>query len=97
MDDFDTLVAEIAKIPEHIVKRFIELSHEARRAGFRRFSADAVLHRIRWYERVERGNREFKCNDHWTAPLARWTMLSAPELDGMFEIRKRRSASDEAA
>jgi hypothetical protein len=60
--------------------------------GFQRYSADAILHSIRWHMHVERGNREFKLNNNWTAPLARWFMKRHPELpQGFFETRVRKS------
>jgi hypothetical protein len=40
---------------------------------------------------IERGLREFKCNDHWTAPLARWFMKRHPQLEDFFELRVRKS------
>lgn len=57
--------------------------------GKTRHSADAILHKIRWEEDVEQGNRAFKCNDHWTAPLARWFMACHPKHQGFFETRER--------
>jgi hypothetical protein len=59
-----------------------------------RYSSDAVLHRIRWEYQIERGIREFKCNDHWTAPLARWFLKKHPHMDGFFELRQARASSE---
>jgi hypothetical protein len=38
---------------------------------------------------VERGNRAFKANNNWTAPLARWFLKNHPEAAGFFELRER--------
>jgi len=79
-------------VPEEVCLKFESLALELRGAGFRRYSADAILHRIRWHWQVERGDREFKCNDHWTAPLARWFMRRNPEAGKFFELRERAAA-----
>lgn len=79
-------------IPEAVCLKFEILALEIRERGFRRYSADAILHRIRWHMHVERGDREFKCNDHWTAPLARWFMNRNPKAGKFFELRERAGA-----
>jgi len=76
-------------VPVDVAMLFEELALDVRDAGWKRFSSDAILHRIRWYHRIERGNRGFKCNDHWTAPLARWFLARHPDMDGFFELRER--------
>lgn len=43
---------------------------------------------MRWHQHIERGNREFVCNNNWTAPLARWFMAKHPKHDGFFETRE---------
>lgn len=75
------------EIPADVREMFERLAAEVRNRGFKRYSADAILHRIRWHMHIEKGNREFKCNDHWTAPLARWWLARHPEADGFFETR----------
>lgn len=74
-------------IPIEVCDKFEELALAIAKARYRRYSADAILHRIRWHERIEKENREFKANDHWTAPLARWFMAKHPELPEFFELR----------
>lgn len=76
-------------IPQEIARLFEELALQVKAQGFKRYSADALLHRIRWHMHVERGRRDFKCNDHYTAPLARWFLRRHPEYDGFFELRER--------
>lgn len=80
------------EIPAEVSALFEQEALKVRQAGFERYSADAILHRIRWHFQVEQGQREFKCNDHWTAPLARWFLAKHPELPGFFETRERRAA-----
>lgn len=77
----------IAEVPQEVREMFEALTLKVIAAGFRRYSADAILHRIRWTMHVERGNREFKCNNNWTAALARWFVQRRPEHSGFFELR----------
>lgn len=80
-------------IPPDVCALFEQLALEIRERGWHRYSSDAILHRIRWHHHIERGNRAFKANDHWTAKLSRWFMDRHPEMAGFFETRS--SASDE--
>ena len=84
-------------VPPEVVRLYERFALQVAKIR-QRFSSDAILHRIRWECAIERGDREFKCNDHWTAPLARWFMRLHPEYEGFFETRERRKsplASDE--
>lgn len=80
-------------IPPDVCVLFEKLALQVAKAGHSRYSADAVLHRIRWYEHIDKGNREFKLNDHWTAPLSRWFLARHPDLakQKFFETRVRRT------
>ncbi|MGY3278164.1 hypothetical protein [Bradyrhizobium sp. S3.7.6] len=80
-------------IPTSVAELFEELAIKVAAAGYDRYSSDAILHRIRWHMKIERGDREFKCNDHWTAPLARWFLARHPNMAGFFELRTRREAA----
>jgi len=84
-------------IPRDVVLLFEKLTFDVRAVGFTRYSADAILHQIRWHYQIERGIREFKCNDHWTATLARWFLKRHPHMKGFFELRvcKRGNEYDE--
>ena len=79
--------ATIDDVPDGIKKLFVHYAFVLREKGFDRHSADAILHRIRWYEQIERGNRQFKCNNNITSVLSRWAMETYPQLAGMFETR----------
>ena len=76
-------------IPPRVAEKFDELALMLAKDGFRHYSADAILHRIRWHFTVERRIGGFKCNNNWTAPLARWWMLRHPEYPKFFELRER--------
>lgn len=75
-------------IPGDVAELFIKLALQVKQAGHRRYSADAILHRIRWHMQIEKGKREFKCNNNWTSTLARWAMKERPELRGFFATRE---------
>ncbi len=77
-------------IPQEIMDLFEGYALELIDAGWTRYSSDAILHRIRWHMHVEEGNREFKCNDHWTSVLSRWFMAMYPQHEGFFETREHR-------
>jgi len=53
-------------------------------AGITHYSADALLHIIRFHYTVERGDRHFKCCNDWTPLLARWFMSRHPECGKKF-------------
>jgi hypothetical protein len=78
---------KIEDIPEEVKELFSVLTYELIKRGWNHYSADAVLHRIRWHYHVEKGNREFKCNDHWTASLARWWLANNQNHPEFFELR----------
>jgi len=76
-------------VPSDVAALFERLAMQVHHAGHERYSADAILHRIRWHEQIERGNRGFRANNNWTAPLARWFLARNPQLPGFFETRDR--------
>lgn len=87
-------MSEMDDIPPEVLDMFERLTLYAIDRGRRRYSADAILHRIRWEMQIEKGDREFKCNDHWTSVLSRWFMDRHPEHAGFFETRKLASERD---
>jgi hypothetical protein len=74
-----------------VKQAFLRIALMLKRDGFTYYSSDAILHRIRWHFQIEKGDRAFKCNDHWTSQLARWAMETSPELEGFFSTRKLRA------
>jgi hypothetical protein len=63
--------------------------------GYRRHSADAVLHRIRWATAVEtKDPAGFKINDHLSAYYSRFWMKNNPEHEGFFRLRELRNEED---
>lgn len=82
-------------IPNEVEELFERFAFELIRRGFKRYSSDAILHRIRWHFHVDKGNREYKCNDHWTPYLARWFMRKFPEHREFFETRVQKSLGEQ--
>lgn len=78
---------------------FQRFAFEAFVAGHRRFSADAILHRIRWQTSVEMvaaggaARLRFKINDHFSAFYARKFARCHPAQSDFFELRSRARAS----
>lgn len=74
---------------EHVLTAFIEIALEAKRRKFRRWSADAICHVLRWQTAVrEGGESKLKINDHATAGLARLARELHPELRDFFKTRR---------
>lgn len=74
-------------VPADVCRLFIQYALQLKSRGIDRYSARAIIHRIRWHMHVERGDDEFKCNNNWTPRMARWAMREYPQLRGMFETR----------
>ncbi len=87
----DPPAADINDVPTDVRFHFERLALEVAARGFTHYSSDAILHQVRWHMHVDRGIREFKCNDHWTAPLARWFLERHPDMGEFFELRERKS------
>lgn len=57
--------------------------------GVRRYSADAVMHRVRWETRA--GSKDgFKVNNNWVAFYSRMWRQNHPTLRHLFAVRKQR-------
>lgn len=80
------------KANPHIYKLFRKFTRIARNAGLPKYSADAILHRIRWHLDVEVIHTEadidpFKINNNYSAHYARKMMKRNPAFQGFFETR----------
>lgn len=61
--------------------------------GRKSYSADAIVHRIRWHVEIEtRSDDDFKINNNFVAFYARKAMREIPKLKDFFHTR--RSAAD---
>lgn len=71
---------------------FQKLALELWAVGIRRYGAGAIFERMRWHEVVEKGNRDYKLNNDWRAPMSRLLILDYPQFADFFETRKSRAA-----
>lgn len=60
--------------------------------GHQRFSADAIMHRVRWKTQIETDPYQYKINNDYVALYARMFMEDFPQFDSFFETRQRKSA-----
>lgn len=74
-------------VPPDVADLFERFALDLISNGWDRYSARAILHRIRWHHHVERGDRDFKCNNNWTPGLARWFHAKHPAHAEFFETR----------
>jgi hypothetical protein len=75
-----------------VYRLFDRFTREVIKQGHPRFSADAILHRIRWETTVVTRGDQFKINDHFSAYYARTWMAANPKHDGFFATRTLREA-----
>jgi len=68
---------------------FKQFTFEAISAGHTRFSADSILHRIRWETSIITNDAHFKINNNFSADYARKFMAEYPQHNQFFELRKR--------
>lgn len=82
------LSQNIANIPDEVKELFERETLRLIARGWRHYSSDMILHKIRWTKQVDQNDRTFKCNDHWTPYLSRWFALRHPEYAEFFEYRR---------
>lgn len=75
------------QIPHDVATLFVEMAIKAKKAGVHRVGAKTIIEQMRWFKRVDQGDRTFKVNNNWAPSLARWAMHTNPRLKGMFELR----------
>ncbi len=61
---------------------------EAQTAGHKHFSADAIMHRVRWETSVRTSGELFKINNNHVAYYARRLMETIPSFKGFFRTRR---------
>lgn len=75
----------------HVFALFRRFAEQARQAGKRRYSADALLHRLRWHIDIElqaTEGEEFRLNNNYSSRLSRKLVELDPTFEGFFETRK---------
>lgn len=86
-----TLAARFDEYDEsnpHVWQLFKQFTREAYNAGHGRFSAQAIIERIRWKTSVETRGGDFKINNDFVACYARKFHRDFPHLDGFFSTRE---------
>lgn len=92
-DDFARRFAEVDAANPRVWELFEQFTLMLIRRGFRHYSADAVLHRVRWETTVElRDGEGFKINNNWSAYYARKWIGRHPNHANFFRLRA--SAAD---
>lgn len=76
------------EIPEDIRNDFEKMALAIHAKGHERYSARTIVEHMRWHAHHDKGDRDFKLNDHWTPILSRYVMRRHPQLEGFFELRK---------
>jgi hypothetical protein len=71
--------------------RFIELARADKRRGRTRGSAKGYFEVLRVEAETDTG-AQFRVDNNHHALAARMAMIQCPDLDGFFELRKRRAA-----
>ena len=70
---------------------FVQFSQQVRAAGRDKYSARAIIHRIRWHYAVNPERDEgFKINDVFSSRYARKLLEDDPTFVGFFELRELR-------
>jgi len=93
-DGFDYGDDSLHGIPPDVVYLFEKFALALAERGFEQYSARAILHRIRWHHHVDKGDKDFKCNNNWTPRMSRWFLAKHPELPDFFETRASPSRHD---
>lgn len=68
---------------------FKRFAFEAIEAGMKRYSARAIIHRIRWFVEIEiKSADDFKINNNYSPHYARLFMKDFPQHGKFFETRE---------
>jgi len=74
----------------YVLDELIRLTEQARDAGRTRMGIRLLWERLRWTMWIERGDGDFKLNDHLHSRYARLICERRPDLASMFELRELR-------
>lgn len=69
-----------------VYEAFVRMSLKMRRKR-ERYSADAILHAVRWERDLADSTSDWKVNNNFSSWLARLAMARHPVLQGFFELR----------
>jgi hypothetical protein len=74
---------------------FDKFAHQIIAAGFQRYSADAVIHRIRWHTNIVARNPVLRISNNHASYYARLWMANNPKHTRLFELRAVTAAPDD--
>lgn len=74
-----------------IWQMFCEFSFQLINLGFQRYSADAILHRVRWETAVRGVRDQYKINNNYSAFYARKFRETHPRYAAFFEMRRSKA------
>ncbi len=72
-----------------IYELFVSYAKQVKDAGHKRFSAEAIINRIRWHVSVETRGDSFKINNNHKPFYARKLVKEYPEFEGFFQFREQ--------
>lgn len=76
------------KVNYHIFGEFCKRAKQLKKAGRKSYGAKAIIEIVRYHTALrQKGDEAFKCNNDFTAYLARLSMLVYKDLDGFFDLR----------
>jgi hypothetical protein len=88
MSEADRRFAEFDALNPMVWTLFQRFTNELIAAGFSHYSADAVLHRVRWETAVGMQHQGFKLNNNFTPYYARKYHQKYPNHAGFFRLRR---------
>jgi len=74
-----------------IYQLFKQFAFKVKNAGFKKYSARTIFHRIRWHIEVDTKGDPFKINNNFSSRYARMLIDEFPEFEGFFELRRLKS------
>ena len=70
---------------------FAEFAYQAKNTGFEKYSAKAIMERVRWERDLHSEGEQFKVNNSYTSLMARTLVSLRPEdFENFFELRGKR-------
>ncbi len=90
-DDDDRIQREFLKFHRenpHVYFKLVELAHQAKRSGRKRYGMKSLYERLRWHYEIElKSSDDFKLNNNFTSRYSRLLAEREPDLAGFFETR----------
>ena len=66
---------------------FVKFAVQARAKGKKRYSADSLMHRVRWECEIEGGEEEYKINNNHVSVFVILLAAKTPDFVDFFEFR----------